>query len=79
MSTASTQPPTLNSIEPAPPPTTSETPPHMVVCDPDHVGVPTGPADRLQEVLPQIKELAMRVGGLKQLAEIVNELDKEKR
>lgn len=45
-----------------------------VVSDPDHVGVPGGPSDRLQDVLPEISHLAIRVGGMKRLAEIVSSL-----
>ncbi len=37
-----------------------------------------GPADpgRLQEVLPEIKDLAQKVGGMKNLAEIAETLDR---
>ena len=61
------------------PPTAPGAPTNVVVSDPDHVGVHGGPADRLQEVLPQIKDLAMRVGGLKQLAEIIQSLARDER
>ncbi len=33
---------------------------------------------RLQEVLPEIKDLAQKVGGMKQLAEIAETLDQTK-
>jgi hypothetical protein len=35
-----------------------------------------GPRNRLQEVLPQIKDLAQKVGGFNNLAEIAKQLDR---
>ncbi len=58
----------------SPAPSIHAVPDRPVVCDPDHVGVPAGSADRLQEVLPVIKDLAMRVGGIRRLDEIVHAL-----
>jgi hypothetical protein len=45
-----------------------------VVSDPDH---PAG-AVSLQEVLPRIKDLAQSVGGMKELARLVNTLAEAK-
>ena len=40
---------------------------------------PTGaPQTRLEEVLPQIKDLAQKVGGMHQLAEIIKSLEQAK-
>jgi hypothetical protein len=68
MTTTPTHPPTMHQFN------SPQAKTGLVVSDPDHVGVPTGPADRLQEVLPEINKLALRVGGLKQLADIINSL-----
>jgi hypothetical protein len=39
---------------------------------------PADPEHRLQDILPQIKDFAQKVGGLKKLAEIVQTLDQVK-
>ncbi len=39
---------------------------------------PADPEHRLQDILPQIKEIAQKVGGLKRLAEIVQTLAETK-
>jgi hypothetical protein len=36
---------------------------------------PADPEHRLQDILPQIKEIAQKVGGLRKLAEIIQTLD----
>lgn len=72
MSSSATHPPTLHLVDSNHPET--EPKQGVVVSDPDHVGVPGDSSDRLQEVLPEINRLALRVGGLKRLAEIVNSL-----
>lgn len=67
-------PPALaDPIEPAvlPDVTTSPHPPAHAT--PPSQGAPEG---RLQEVLPEIKDLAQKVGGFNNLAEIAKQLDR---
>lgn len=53
----------------------AENQPHITTDDPPAASpVNTGPQHRLQDVLPDIMQLAQRVGGLKQLEEIVHDL-----
>jgi hypothetical protein len=42
----------------------------------DSPAAPNTEADRLEKILPQIKELARQVGGYRKLADLIRELDR---
>jgi hypothetical protein len=54
--------------------TTLEPFPAATVAQP--VSPPAGGDDQLEQILPQLRELAQKVGGFGKLAEIVRELDR---